>query len=51
MQQPKQPEPGTTYTVPGLKPGDPEIVIVFRRPPADVARDLARFLQQQPATH
>lgn len=32
------------YTMPGLRAGDPPILVTFRRPPADVVADMARFL-------
>lgn len=35
------------YTMPGIRPGDPSILVTFRRPPAEVAADMVRFARAQ----
>jgi hypothetical protein len=35
------------YNMPGLRAGDPPILVTFRRPPAQVAADIVRFVRSQ----
>ena len=37
------------YTIPGIKAGDPPILVTFMRPPAEVVADMARFIHKQKA--